>query len=433
MRARCRDSLTGVVALLAILLAAPGAAARDVVVIRTDGSRVEGELVADSDEQIVLMVEGVRTPIARADVQRVEEKMSVDAVYRQRREALADDDLEGRYVLAYWLYEQKAYGPAMAEVTSLRAAFPEDRRVASLIKVIEERMKLRRRGEQDAGADMAAPAEGAAPAPGRPELDKHGLPARRLTAEQANLIRVLEVDLGDRPNIVIPPKTIDAFLDRFGSEVAELRGNTNQRRFRGARGEVQLGTMFRLAQNYPGIRSLYKDVMVTRDPPAMQTFRTRIHRSYVLNYCATRSCHGGAEAGRLFLFTAKPSSVETVYTNFYILDAYRGEGRFNMVDRQEPANSMLIDYGMPRSEARVPHPEVRGWRPRLRSRTDSLAKTIARWVRQLQPLRPDYMIRYVIPDLRKAAPPEAEADKPQEPEGGGDDTDAGRDEAPASR
>jgi hypothetical protein len=134
----------------------------------------------------------------------------------------------------------------------------------------------------------------------------------------------------------------------------------------------------------------------------MRIFRTKIHKNYVLNYCATASCHGGPDAGKLFLFRSRPTNKETAYTNFYILDAYQPAGRWDMIDRFDPERSLLIQYGLPREDTNAPHSKVRGWRPRLRATgRRPMLSTITNWISQLQEDRPNYMINYKIPILPK--------------------------------
>ena len=401
MRFSRRQTLAPFVIAAVLAVATLGAHAREAVVTTKDNRVFAGELIQETDTQVILQIAGAAFPISRHDIISFEVKRPVDEEYRQRRSLLSDDDRDGRYKLAYWLFKTtKAYDLAMRELNDLATRFPDDSRIESLARLVEERRKLQKSSPARNVAPKPGP-QGSTPVSTTPELGADGLPSRKLSEEQINLIRVFEIDLSVQPVIQIPRDIIDEFLQRFGAQDPELRGEDNRRRFRAAKGYRQLGEMFKIVSQYPGVRSLYKQVSVKRDPPALNTFRTKVHRNYVLNYCATSGCHGGREAGKLFLFRKKPNRVETVYTNFYILDSFRSTHRHDMIDRHEPSNSLLIQFGLPRVDSLASHPEVPGWSPRLRPRRDRLAAMIVRWIEQLQPHRPNYTIQYKIPDLSK--------------------------------
>jgi hypothetical protein len=73
-----------------------------------------------------------------------------------------------------------------------------------------------------------------------------------------------------------------------------------------------------------------------------------------------------------------------------------------MIDRAHPEDSLLLQYGLPRNEAKVPHPDVQGFRPAFRrGRDDTKYQAIARWIGSSllidAPLTPDYGIQYDPP------------------------------------
>src|SRR5690606_17060649 len=81
-----------------------------------------------------------------------------------------------------------------------------------------------------------------------------------------------------------------------------------------------LRLMFRLQA-----REFYPRVQVLEDPRAIELFKDNIHGfgGWLTNACATTRCHGGAEAGRLYLNARRPNSDATTYTNLLILDRFR--------------------------------------------------------------------------------------------------------------
>jgi hypothetical protein len=129
----------------------------------------------------------------------------------------------------------------------------------------------------------------------------------------------------------------------------------------------------------------------------MLTFKTKIYYPYVLGYCATANCHGGANAKGLFLFTKDHASDSTVYTNFYILS--NSNGRMGaMIDRDRPGDSLLIHYGMSPVNTPYPHPQVSGWQPAFADQGAVMPRAILSWVRhQLRHGDWRYPINYDLP------------------------------------
>ncbi len=366
-----------------------------VAVTLKDGKQYEGELVGKSKDVITVKVRGRNLPIPRTRISKVEPRNSPTEEYAQRRAKLKEDDLNGRYKLAYWLYERGLYKLAQSELKGLRQQFPDDQRVATLAGVIGKREKLENKNSEDSGgADKSnepSATTGASESNGAAARNS----SRRLTRKQLNLIRLFEIDLNLKPVVRISPKTTRKVLDEYAGDDPRLLGARNQKRFLSLRDHEQLAIIFELRQTNPEIRSLYSEVVVKTDPPALRTFRTKIHKNYVINYCGTAGCHGGSKAGKLFLFRTKPISDETVYTNFFILDSHRSDGKFDLIDRGQPANSLLIQYGLPRSAASEAHPEVDGWQPNLRRRNDPRIKIMEDWIRSLYSKRPpNYLIKF---------------------------------------
>ncbi|MAE67187.1 MAG: hypothetical protein CMJ18_23245 [Phycisphaeraceae bacterium] len=317
--------------------------------------------------------------------------------YETARAGLKADDLEGRYKLAYDLYEKKQYDLSLRELNDLRRRFPDEERLKSLIKVVDSRRRLRATTERKPGAEKSRDTD---------KDDDGEKKDPRLGQRQINELKVWQVDLRRRPAIKIDRKTIDLLIDRYGNVDPQLRGDPSRRRFRGAKGYVQLQKMFDMSEEHPGVRALYGDVEMKRDPRAFTFFKKKVHRNYVVNYCASAGCHGENEDVKYYLFRRRPSSDETVYTNFYLLDMYPSAAKYDMIDRgkgKKPLNSLLIQYGRPRSEASTPHPDVPGWEPRLRPRNDPVVRTIVSWIRMLQPVRPRYLIQYRPPVSGKKA------------------------------
>lgn len=412
MRPKCFTVV--VPAIAGVLCLAAAAFARDATVILQDGRQLTGQVIAETDASITLRISGIDTPIAKDQLRDIKYMATVEEEFRQRRATLKDDDLEGRYRLTQWLYEawnrdqsDKTYELLSTELSGLGDQFPNDQRLAQLKTVVESRRRLmeEERARSAAAERSAASAQAQAQAQ-TPAVDtgpeqatgRAVMPSKMLDDRQINLIKVWEIDLDGRPNVTVPRNVRQEILDTFKNEEAVPKGRAAQRQFMAAPGYQVLDLLFAIRA-----RSFYDKAIVNEDPPALRTFRTNVHQRYVLNYCGTVQCHGGPDAGSLFLFRAAPNSEQTVYTNFYILNA-SGGGR--LIKRSNPKESLLLEYGLPRDAARFPHPEVQGWRPNFRGVDDPAYQAVLNWIGTLFESA-DYGIDYQVPTLpRRGAPTE---------------------------
>ncbi len=375
-------------------------AARQAVVMLHDGQRLEGELVEQTDQSVTFLIAGMPQTIERDRIADIDVSETFEQEYA-RRAAAAADDPAARYRLAHWLFEQQAYTEAEhelnvlfddLEVTRRTAEVDADlaERAAVLATAIEQRIKLLQQEEATRSAGPGRRAAGAAAEPGR---RGRLLQESRLTAAAINRIRLMEIDPAARPNVRVHRDVWNDLFTRYADHPLTPRGRAEQTRMRAAEGWRQLQLIFDL-----GAREYYDQVQVLDDPPAMRTFRTQIHHRYVLNYCGTAECHGGTFDGRssrpggFELLRLLPNRDDTVYTNFHRLHATRRDDG-EMLDREKPAWSLLIQYGLPRDRAYTPHPDTPGWRFGLRDENDAMYQVLEQWIaRELYHPTPDYGI-----------------------------------------
>lgn len=370
----------------------PATALARIAIVETTGGRTfEGELLSETDDAVVLMISNIETSIQRSDIESITFKKSGAELYAQRRAALEDDDLDGRFGLAYDMYEMGELDLARQETRALREAFPDAERVKRLDGVITDAIRLR----EDRGADAAAARPAAEPdetaAPRRGGEDRQSLREQQLTDEQINLIRLWElpVDLEElQPRIVIPRQTIDKLLDEYADRDGIPRGRSAQNEFRRGQGWQQLPFFFDVRA-----RELYPQIRVVEDPPAMRTFRTTIYPLYVRGYFSRTFGEGDIEGLRLF--GGRGDQLRVAYTDFYILHSYR-EGHAYMIDRDKPEESLLLQWGLPRDQARYKAPDVPGWRPFFTGEDDPQFIQIRDWIDSLYK-SVDYGIDYTPP------------------------------------
>ena len=410
-------------AVLLVGVLASVAAAAEVTLVLTDGSEVTGEMIESNDQQVVLMIGQIRTTFARDRIADFKQAPSLQQEYQQRRRKLADDDVNGHFDLAMWLYKRGSTAAdrlALDELTKVIELDPEHEMAELALKVIERRLRALEEPEPtDEPTEEPTDDED----PDKPDARKR---PKVLTKEQVNLIKIYEIDPDLEPRVRIRSETIDelfvAYRENPVLEEFVERGKRGRAAFDDLEPHQQLRLMFDMRA-----RELYKQVKVLDEPPQMTTFRKRIHRQVVLQRCA--SCHNKGQAAGLDLVNVRATSEQAAYTNFLILHRTRaGAGKYRMIDRDKPQKSLLLQYGLPRDAAVAPHPEVRGYpRSFYRSVEDPTYGRVVDWIVSLYPGNVRYPIKYTLPGVKPAAKEgeaSAEESDPDEPAGGDTDDDS---------
>jgi hypothetical protein len=376
----------------------------EVAVTMKDGQRFTGLLVERTPDKVVLRIAGIDTPIKAAVIERLEVLPPVVERYKHMRAMINDGDADRLLLIVEWLRARGEYTLALKELDGILAAQPENAEAQRLKLLVDSQKQLADR----AGVGRDRP--GALPRPAGPVIAAPGvLPGAAfplLTAKDINLIKVYEVNLADPPRMVIPRDVVTRLIERFKNDPripATPEGRDELYRWSPTR---ILKLMFQLQA-----RDLYSEVQVVDQPRALRLFRDNVHRAYIENYCATARCHGGAQAGRLPLYSKRPNAEETVYTNFLIIDRFRfGDGK-PLVDYQEPAASALIQLGMPRDISKRPHPLVPNppaggdaWKPFIKSKDDLRYQQIVEWVNAMYHPHPSYPVDYTPPVPEPVAP-----------------------------
>lgn len=359
-----------------VVLARPG------VVKTTDGQTYEGE-IDDKDPSVVeVTVRGIQNRIQRSRVASVEYADDFAKQFNDRLAKLAPTDVQGRLALAQEAFEQKQYVLAREAAVSAQTVDPNSADAASMLEIIRSQMRLE--AAKNRPPEPVKPAGEAATQPGATQPTTG---PKVLSAEQVNAMRQAEL----RPEDTSVRINIDADLKK---RFATLTGMKPQEI--NAMKQPELAALI-LKQGTPEMR---KDVKILSDPPSMMNFRTKV-QPFVLQSCGTTGCHGTRSPQKFAL--VDPADTEAAaYTNFYILQKYIkqlpqsgndvfGRGELRMIDRQSPADSMLLQYALPVATATYDHPEVRDYRAALRGLSDPRYKIISDWIsKSLSPIDPDY-------------------------------------------
>jgi hypothetical protein len=245
----------------------------------------------------------------------------------------AVDPSVAAYQQARALFEQEDYAGAAREAD----------RALSLNPNLQDAKILRQVALTRAAA---ATRTGAATGPG-------GAP-KLLTAEQVSALKLAELQ-GNETGLQgkIDRKTLDLFWNEVvkqqkGGDVSRAAYDAfmNPANFSGQVAAIRAANL----QQY------LSKVTLTSDPANMIAFKQQVH-PFVLANCATANCHGGGNAGNLRLVRpAAAMNDRILYTNFYTLATYVTKDGERVINRDDPRKSLLLQYGLPKGVAAVPHP-----------------------------------------------------------------------------
>ncbi|HEX8522502.1 MAG TPA: hypothetical protein VF669_09625 [Tepidisphaeraceae bacterium] len=362
-----------VVVLTVWLAAATVALAKQGVVKTRNGQTYEGD-VEEKNDGLIVTSRGIQTRIAQRDVVSVVYPEDFDKQLADRRAKLAKDDVRGRMTLAREAFNNKRYTVTRDLMEETLTIDPNNTDAAELRgnAMAQIRLERMRRNVVTTGrAKEQIATTTTAPATTQDIADR-----RFLRGNDINTIRQFELqetetdvpirferDVKRRYAMKLSNRPIDQFLALTPMQQA-----------------IDI-----LKNGAPEMRN---DVRIMRDPQAMMVYRRAV-QPYVLQNCSTSQCHGGPGGGKLVLFNPADSDQAT-YTNFFIMQAYNkkaqaasgifGTGELQMIDRMNPARSLLLQYSIPQNVSEYDHPQVAGYRPPLRGQDDLRYRQLFAWV-----------------------------------------------------
>lgn len=360
----------------------------EVVIALRDGRELTGLLISQDARTIIVRINGIDTPFPTGSIEDIRVLPPALEQYRRLREAIDDKDAQQLLTLVRWLQQRRLYEQALTELAHILELEPANTEALALRRLIESQILL------DVRAGSRAPEGQRGPRPARPPEPVFPL----LTDDQVNLIKVFELDLSDPPRMIVSRDTVAQLVERYAGNPLIPPTREGREALAREKPEKILDLMFRVRA-----RDLYGQVKVLDHPTPMRRFREDVHRVWLLNGCATTSCHGGQDAGRLWLYNRRPSSDATVYTNFLILDRFRLPDGKALIDYNDPANSPLLQMALPRGDSLYPHPRVntlnrsRDWRQVFGSTEDRKFIEAIAWINSLYRPRPEYPIDYTPP------------------------------------
>lgn len=377
---------------------------QDGIIHRRDGTHLRALIHDDGFDAVDYEVAGIRNRMPREVVSQVTLEPGFDEKYQRFREAIKPNEVDKRLTFSRWLISEKRFDLAAEELRALtrEVDVPEGR---ELLKQVEAQLAMERAsaakrggaGTADPGANEGSGAGGSgrsAPEPrrtGAVQL-RDVLPSRLVSPDDVNLIRIYEIDLAKPPRMEIPPDVVRDLLTRYGSSSMVPAGSEERNRMFSWDSARVMKLLFDLKA-----RDLYPRVRVATEPWTLNLFRTKVHDAWLIPTCATSQCHGGIDAGRFFLHRRNSKDERVRYTNLLIL--LRSKLDQPLVDFEDPESSLIVQYGMPRDEARYPHPDVKGWKPIFTGSARALRADVLQWIRSMYKPRPEYPVDYEPPML----------------------------------
>lgn len=378
------------------------------MVVMNDGQIREGVILEDAFEYVLVEIHGIRANLKRSAVSHVVLQPTFDQRYAEYKAAVKPGMYDAHLVMCRWLVDQNRYDLAHQELDVLlqQVEMHEARKLLNIVNAQLELQKQARppRDENKENETGSAPSD-TSPDDGSEPIEAESLPL--LTNADVNLIRVYEIDFDHPPKITISPDTVRALIEKYGTDRQVPASQTGRNAmFRAAAEQPMeiLRLMFELRA-----RDLYPQIQVNSEPHALNLFRQRVHDTWLMNNCATSRCHGGPDAGAFVLHRKNYKNERVRYTNFLILERFKSDPQWPLINYERPEDSLVIQYGLSREDATVrkPHPRVPGWKPAFSPINPRMKQDAIEWIRSMMQPRPDYPIEF---DPNR---PEAQAENPR--------------------
>ena len=354
---------------------------RDGVVRLRDGGQISGRVIEDGFEQVTLLIEGIHHQIPRAEVSHINLAPSFERELEVARASIDQTNGSMRVELAQWIMQRGRLDLARAELQEI-LQMEDNPQARQLLELVEAQIALKAEGRDT-------------PRPLPPKGDRTtGLPDRTLTAEDVNLIRVYEIDFRRPPKVEVNPKTIRKLIESHATNALIPNQTSKQERLFALDDLDQVKLIFDVQA-----RELYPEIQVKGEPHSLNVFRTKVHNAWLIRNCATSGCHGGLNAGNFFLHRYGMNTPKTLYENLLILERTRLEGPHKLIDYENPRMSLLIQYALPQSEARIKHPAVPGFKPAFPSGGGKTMADTLEFIEAMYRPRPDYPVEYEAPVL----------------------------------
>lgn len=348
-----------------------------------DGREIRGEVSEQEGKYLVKTEFGPTLEFSKDQVASIQEIVDPKDEYKQRLAKIDASNADELYALAEWAAKADLLEEAKEALEAALKARPDFTRAQLKLRQVNAALAEKKGG----GEEPKMPA-------GNGEVASTGgtiKPEWLVDEEDMIRIRRWELREDDRVVIVFANRVVERFIKKMAGRDA-FREPGADKAFLAASPTTKVRYMLEWAQDDPGIRD---DILVKTDPRFMIEFRSRIW-PMIQQSCATSECHGGAKPkSGLKLFSIPGSNVRADYTNYILLDGY-AKGSLRLIDRDHPEDSLLLQFGLPKEQAKRNHPGSIHFM--YRSREDPKYTLMLEWIKNLHKApHPEYGLKYQPP------------------------------------
>ena len=420
----------GVVGILGILVLTSLASAATKTFVLKNGTRITGEVISEAEEGYVVKTRLGKVSVARYSVEEVIDVVVPEEEFATKLAALADDDLAGHLELGRWAMSNGLQDEALQQCNFVLTAEPDNGAAEMLKKQIESVLAAEaRRAEEKAQAQAQADAQTQqqATSPDGGGIDPDSL----ITMKDIYRIRLAESKSTYQDRRAVRRMRVDfknKVLERLAS-IWEGREDFDSRAFlrSWSDGEQLRYVDGRVDREDWAVRD---EIEIESEVLFMQEFHEFVF-PLLRRSIASVPAHASKEMHGGFRLLISPSSVPTDeitlrvnYSNFVLLDTFETDDGRRMIDRDRPAESLLLQFGLPSDTAMYKHSAVGGQpiKPLFKGKDDPSYQRMLAWIRILRgPVHPIYNISYKPliaserqPDPEPATDEPEEADEPEE-------------------
>lgn len=369
---------TAVVMLATLFLAgAPLLAAPGELILKTGDAKFGDVNQKEDTYEITLRPSGVIMTIPKSDVAEFKPG-TLKETFARKKAAVPKDDVAEMYKLARWA-QQHEMNEEMGEMAREILKVRPNHAQAKLLLGLYEKNKAKTTTN---GSTTTKPEDGTVIV--KPPIQGVGLDKLpRLTEQDINTIRLLEMQKGEQVRVRFEKDFLDKFWQGMAKQDPQFNDNSWKQFLRQPPHRQLELIMDKTPPDF--YHRLSDSIHILNDPKTMEIWRSRIH-PWVLNSCGAANCHGGTD-GKVpwqLINLAARNDEKIIYTNFYTTSEFAGKsGR--MLDRDRAEESLLIQYALPPEAGTTAiHPKVAGREIpiALRSKSDNTYKLIYEWIRQ---------------------------------------------------
>lgn len=352
-----------------------------------NGDTIVGEVVEQTPEGI--KVKGTLATVfyPKDQIVSIEAVYDVKEDYADRLAKLKKDDFKSLVELGRWALDNKLYAPA---VKHLEAAvkIKSDERAKLLLRQAKAKLDAAQVAKEPSGSGSSGTGDG----DGSSTFDLKSM----ISDEDIQRIRLAELGDKDRVNVELRNDVVRRFLDQVrGEGDFEKKGADAAFRQKSAAWQAKY-----IIEHVNADDPLKNDIIIKTDPSSMREFRTGIWR-WISNSCAVSTCHGAVKGqGGLKLWNVAGRNDNVDYTNFLILDSFHTKKGLQVIRRDEPEESLLLQFGLPDTQAKHRHPKDKN--PAFSSLKSGVGKQTKDWILSLKrPLHPEYNLKGNPPHVMK--------------------------------